>query len=254
MFLKHIEGKPVIADPNHAVFFNRDETYTISSPGPEGDQLIEFEVHPTVLANFVQHASPKVGDPLQTPFQDVSQIVATDLFWLVERMYHIIMTTCVSDPLPVEETAVLLVGHLVRAEPRDDCHASRRRRGTRRAHQQLADGLQLLLAKRYRESLSLDVLAKILCTSEFHLCRVFKTYTGLTIHAYRNRLRLRAALERLHDIDSISALAELLGFSSVCHFSSAFRAEFGVPPSIARNTCTTTQLGEMSRNLKRATG
>ena len=37
--------------------------------------------------------------------------------------------------------------------------------------------------------------ARSLYVSTFHLCRLFKHETGMPIHHYLNRLRLRAALE-----------------------------------------------------------
>jgi AraC-like DNA-binding protein len=57
------------------------------------------------------------------------------------------------------------------------------------------------------------------------------------VHRYRNRLRLRAAVERLSDgpVDR-STLAHALGFSSHSHFTAAFRAEFGVTPARVRDT------------------
>ena len=69
----------------------------------------------------------------------------------------------------------------------------------------------------------------------FHLCRSFRRATGLTLHAYRDEVRLRLALERLqHGERDLSRLALDLGYSSHSHFTAAFRHTFDMPPSTAR--------------------
>jgi AraC-like DNA-binding protein len=81
----------------------------------------------------------------------------------------------------------------------------------------------------------LQEVAQGLYTSAFHLARVFRAETGFSLHAFRQSLRLRAALERLASgaVD-LSALALELGFSSHSHFTERFRNEFGVAPSQIR--------------------
>ena len=72
--------------------------------------------------------------------------------------------------------------------------------------------------------------------SVFHLERVFKSRTGFSLYAYRNQLRLRAALERLGDGDvDLIDIALDLGFSSHSHFTEAFRRNFGKTPSAVRD-------------------
>jgi AraC family transcriptional regulator len=92
-----------------------------------------------------------------------------------------------------------------------------------------------------------DIAAAVAC-SAFHLARCFRRQTGVGLHRYRTRLRLALALNRLagragaagpcgSDGD-LSALAFELGFSSHSHFSAAFRAAYGVPPSQVRRNLT----------------
>ena len=71
--------------------------------------------------------------------------------------------------------------------------------------------------------------------SVFHLCRSFRRATGLTLHDYRDEVRLRLALERLEGGErDLSRLALDLGYSSHSHFTAAFRRSFGAPPSSMR--------------------
>jgi AraC-like DNA-binding protein len=56
----------------------------------------------------------------------------------------------------------------------------------------------------------------------------------MTLHAYRNDLRLRSSLEQLESGGDLTRLALDLGYSSHSHFTSSFRVLFGVPPSAIR--------------------
>ncbi|HEY5063033.1 MAG TPA: AraC family transcriptional regulator [Gemmatimonadaceae bacterium] len=81
-----------------------------------------------------------------------------------------------------------------------------------------------------------DVAAR-LDMSPFHLARVFRAETGLSIHQYLLRLRMAGALERLcRDSVSISRLALDLGFSSHSHFTAAFQRLFGASPGSVRSS------------------
>ncbi len=85
----------------------------------------------------------------------------------------------------------------------------------------------------------------------YHLSRVFRRQVGLPLHRHLNRLRLRAALERL--VDSRERLIEIafdLGFSSHGHFTAAFHREFGIPPSVFRRRLSTSLLRQLSKNLE----
>jgi AraC family transcriptional regulator len=92
-----------------------------------------------------------------------------------------------------------------------------------------------LLGRRFAQPLTLSEIAETLDVSPFHLCHTFRRVTGATLHAYRNELRLRSALERLERGDcDLTRLALDLGYSSHSHFTSSFRLLFGVPPSAIR--------------------
>jgi AraC family transcriptional regulator len=73
----------------------------------------------------------------------------------------------------------------------------------------------------------------------------------MTLHQYLNRLRLRIGLERLAQCSAgLSEIAFALGFSSHGHFTTAFRGEFGLPPSAFRRRLKTASLRQMSKNLE----
>jgi AraC family transcriptional regulator len=90
------------------------------------------------------------------------------------------------------------------------------------------------------ERLTLARIAAAVGYSMFHLCRSFRQATGLTLHDYREQLRLRLALERLEQGEcDLSRLALDLGYSSHSHFTAGFRRSFGAPPSDARRALAT---------------
>jgi AraC-like DNA-binding protein len=82
---------------------------------------------------------------------------------------------------------------------------------------------------------SLHDVADAACCSYFHLARLFRTHTGLGLHAYREQLRLAAALQRLDEGEGdLAALAHDLGYSSQSHLGTPFRRAIGVTPAQAR--------------------
>lgn len=82
---------------------------------------------------------------------------------------------------------------------------------------------------------TLNDVADAACCSLFHLARSFRKHTGLSLHGYRQRLRLATALQRLEEGErDIAALAHELGYSSQSHLGTAFVRELGVTPAQAR--------------------
>lgn len=83
---------------------------------------------------------------------------------------------------------------------------------------------------------SLGRLAAQLTVSRSYLSRVFHQETGETLTRFRNRLRVRAALDRLAaGHPDLAGLAADLGFADHAHLTRALRAEVGSPPSRVRD-------------------
>jgi AraC-like DNA-binding protein len=98
----------------------------------------------------------------------------------------------------------------------------------------LAESLKALLAERFAEKLTLAELGREVGCSPYHLTRVFRRSTGVSIHRHRTQLRLRTALLRLREDVDLCSLGLDLGFASHSHFTEAFRSLFGAPPSAVR--------------------
>jgi AraC-like DNA-binding protein len=79
-------------------------------------------------------------------------------------------------------------------------------------------------------ALSVGEWAKALNVSERTLARHFLKETGMTLHNWKQRLRLLRSLELLKDGTSVTTVALELGYSSTSAFIFAFRSLFGCPP------------------------
>ena len=83
--------------------------------------------------------------------------------------------------------------------------------------------------------LRLTELARLVGLSPFHLSRMFKQACGLTISAYRVRLRVRGALERLGEGErDLARLAVDTGFADQAHLTRRVRTETGDTPGRLR--------------------
>lgn len=87
----------------------------------------------------------------------------------------------------------------------------------------------------YREPLDLSSLAREFFFTPGYLCRVFKQETGMTLTAYRQKLRVEEACRRLVDTDEpITDIAHEVGYCDYKAFYSVFLKQTGLRPSAYR--------------------
>ena len=78
----------------------------------------------------------------------------------------------------------------------------------------------------------LSELAKIVGINEYKLKRGFKEIFGNTVFGYLSDARLEIAKnDLLESKKTVSGISSELGYSSVQHFSSAFKKKFGLSPN-----------------------
>lgn len=87
-----------------------------------------------------------------------------------------------------------------------------------------------LLIEHAQEPLSLHELSKRAGINEFKLKNGFKQMFDNTVFGYLNDYRLLQAQQMLQQNISLTAISDELGYSSLQHFSNAFRKKFGVSP------------------------
>ncbi len=142
-----------------------------------------------------------------------------------------------TDGLGIEEEVLTLFFEI--CERRAACNQNlyRGEMGTAARQRRLVDRARAYLDAHLTETVGLETVARAAGTSLFHLCRLFREQTGLTMHAYRTRQRLGAAVDRLVDGGStdLTELALDLGFSSHSHLSRTFQKQMGMPPSAIRS-------------------
>ncbi|MCE9577873.1 MAG: helix-turn-helix domain-containing protein [Deltaproteobacteria bacterium] len=84
------------------------------------------------------------------------------------------------------------------------------------------------------EPLPLEEVARVACFSPYHFHRIFRALVGETLHAFVKRVRLERALFLISHGEgtSLTDVALRCGFASSSDFSRAFRAHYGMPPSV----------------------
>jgi AraC-like DNA-binding protein len=259
-------GERLIADANQVLFLNCDQGYRVAHPAgagaSAGDDCTVFAFDERVLRDALELTDPRwldrasgVSQPmpglLSQPFRLVHGLNDERVFWAHERLRRAAQAAR-SESLALDEAAVALLTTVLRSAYRTrGLPAKAIRPGTRAAHSEVVQRTSLFLASALGENASLDEVGRAVHASPFHLARLFRRESGLTIHRYRHRLRLRAALARIADGESnLSALALELGFSSHSHLTDAFRLAFGMPPAECRKSLDVRRFREMSRDLE----
>ena len=253
-FSKHFGRRSVTADVNQAVFFSKGSSYRVSHPADCGDRGTVFIPSPRVLNDIVRELDPSVDEQPERPFPFVTGPCDTRVFWrhreLVQRLEA--SESEPLEPLWADVTALQLVAEVLEAgfvrhgQPRKTSRTS-----TDADHRDRAEAAKTYMAGQLSERITLEDVARAVYASPFHLARLFQQQTGVPLHRYLTRLRLRASLERLAGgADDLTALALELGFSSHSHFTDTFRREFGRAPSGVRRNASRRTLREMSKNLE----
>lgn len=86
----------------------------------------------------------------------------------------------------------------------------------------------------FTSTLSLDVLAREVGLSKFHVARCFKEATGVAPHQYQKLLRLQSARRHIERGVCVREAAAASGFSDEAHLSRSFREWLGVSPGLWR--------------------
>ena len=103
---------------------------------------------------------------------------------------------------------------------------------TAHARSQLLDKSLRIVAKEYRQKLTVSALASAVNVSTSQLTVLFQTHLGISPAKYITRIRLEESKALLLSQQmSIGEIADYLGYSSIQHFSKQFRDWFGCSPT-----------------------
>jgi AraC-like DNA-binding protein len=78
--------------------------------------------------------------------------------------------------------------------------------------------------------LTLDEIAKTFFVSKFYLCRVFKGYSGISVHAYINQKRVMKAKQYIDSGMSAKAASKAVGYQDYSAFYRAYVKIVGKSP------------------------
>lgn len=93
------------------------------------------------------------------------------------------------------------------------------------------------ITENFTEDICLNDVAQHSHASMFHVCKLFKSTTGITFTEYLCRQRIEAAKERLLDLHwRISEVACQVGFQSLTHFNRVFKRIVGHSPTAYRTS------------------
>ncbi len=229
------EGREIVVDANTVMLTSPSMSYRTAHPFGSGDRGSCLVLRPNVLREIVGRYDPEriERDPETFRFPAAHAICSPKGYLLQRLLFELLRRPNGADLMRIEETSLSLAEAAIRESfLRVEPPESPVRAATARRHREFVEAAKGMLAERFREPLRLDDLAGRLNVSSCHLARLFKRETGLPIHRYLNRLRLRSALEVLPECGrDLTNLAFNLGFSSHSHFSASFGQEFGVTPS-----------------------
>ena len=136
-----------------------------------------------------------------------------------------------ADDFAVSMALVELLGLAVSGAGSPSWHP---RMSTALSHRRIA-GQACELLQEGCADLSLIDVARAVAVSPFHLTRIFRRVTGVTMTQYRSRLRVHAALERIDCGESdLSTIAASIGFADHSHMTRTIVAQLGQTPTALR--------------------
>jgi AraC family transcriptional regulator len=233
--IRHHGSRAFSADPQIVTLYNKGQVYRRDPISVDGDRCDWFRVDRTLALETARELDPSAEERPDRPFRFSHGPSDSATYFAQRELFERLAAGAPADSLEVEEFVVALLGRVLE-------QAHRAWRGVeppdiapRRADVEIVERARFALAERYDEPITLDAIASAAGVSHFRLCHAFRKRTGTTLHAYREQLRLRTALERLSSCRSdLTDLALSLGYSSHSHFSANFRRVFRMTPSAAR--------------------
>jgi AraC family transcriptional regulator len=236
VFVVERAGEPVVVDVNTVLVLGRGDEYRVRHPVDGGDDCAVLVFAPALLEEALggeagTHATMRTATQLRgrlatSALRDANDRLAAEETLLV--LLHMLAADLAAAPAPFS-----------RVRP------SQRRR---------VEDVRALLASRPTAEWGMEAVGQAVHCSPYHLARQFRAITGETIARYLLRLRLGLALERMAaGCDDLSRLALETGFAHHSHFSSRFRALFGMTPSAARTALNGGALREL-RSIVTAEG
>jgi AraC-like DNA-binding protein len=219
-----------VADPNQVLFFNAQQPYWFAHPIEGGDDCTSLVLPDALVRQLVAPHDPRAADEPAAPFRFDRALSSSRA---IRLHYELLGRARAGGALGLQDTLAELLDETLSGAYAERTEAATGRAAARR--RDLAHAAAVSVQADLAATPSLAELAARLDCSPFHLSRVFRDETGLSLRAYVKRLRARTAAEHLSaGTRDLTALALRLGYADHSHFTNAFRSEWGLPPSAFR--------------------
>lgn len=229
-----------LMDPNSVAYYCPNELYKRQLASTKGDLCGFVSPSLPLLTTILEEAGLDTTNN-STPFK-----VGPAVSWATAAHHKLARLITDNNPPPdlvTESVLIEIARETILAAASNSRRKPRQYRSgsTARAHTDIANRTREVLARSVSdtaaEQVRLEDLSRQVHVSTYHLCRIFKQQTGESIAQHYLRLRLRTAAARLAWSDhTITSIAHDFGFANHAHFTTAWKAEFGYPPSALRST------------------
>lgn len=228
---------PQLGDRNWALLYRPGQRYQRELVDPDGDECTFVALSPHLYGDLLD------GDPTRDSAFGAGRVLVEDSAWLgyqeclataqvghdrmVERQLRAVLQEVLRRPTPSpgadgpDDAGEAEVGP-ASAPPGTD----------RRVHEACR-----ILATHLDERITLPAVAEAVGLSTYHFCRLFRATTGLTVHAYRTRLRRRTAFSSCASLldGNLSEVAMSVGYASHSHMTTDFQFALAMTPSGVRD-------------------
>jgi AraC-like DNA-binding protein len=218
-YRRRSRGVDVLVDPNVGFLrYNNEEVAQAHFTG-EPREVTFVTVEPELTNGL-----------LDSPADDAAFTVTPEIELTHQRL--LIGQRRRADDLTMQTLALGLVTRA--AEQRFDNVRTYSRRTTAAARRRLvSDACEVLHLS--HQTISLVGLADAVGCSPFHLSRVFREITGMTIPHYRRQLRVHEAVTHIASgATDLAGIAAAVGFADHSHMTRSIVAQFGATPSRLR--------------------
>ena len=208
----------VVTDPLNAKYYDGEHSFRFRRLADGGEDLTVIIPDISIIDELF------VGFGYQTP-------ISPELYLAHIQLYNRLRSG-LFDTLSAEEAILELLYEVVRSAGGAGAPA-RINPVTRKR----LDNARAFVAVEPEADHHLAEVAQVAGASPFHFARLFKAHTGHSLRAYRLRLRLAKAVERISQgDDDLAGLALDSGFSHQSHMTAAFRKVLSTTPDAVRRS------------------
>jgi AraC-like DNA-binding protein len=230
------DGAPTtLVNANHAVFHHAGSEYHRDRFQDGGYRCLFFFPSETLVRQIAGELDPGASSTPSYRFPASTAPLYARSFALARRLALRLSEDSV-DALAAREGLYKVLRSVILNAYGERPPRRAARRATERAHVEIVEAAKASITGSLESPFDLDDLVGELHISAYHLARVFRSFTGYSLHSYRLHLRLREGLDRLERRPwvTVGQIGGELGFSSHSHFTASFHKTLGFRPSEVR--------------------